>query len=74
MRLERQGAAGSRDRSSKPNPAARARTVALSIPASTKGWRTPCSSAAFSPGRQSPRSSTFVPESRVASVRAASAP
>ena len=38
-----------------PSSRASARTCALPAPASSSGWRTPCSAAARSPGRQSPR-------------------
>ena len=55
-------------------PPASARISALPIPASTKGWRTPCSDAAFSPGRKSPRSSRLVPDRMVPSKRPAMTP
>ena len=74
MRLDRQGADGSSASAPRPSDDASARTPALSMPASTRGWRTACSRAAARPGRMSPRSSRLVPDSTVRVVRRDTAP
>ena len=49
-----------------PSSRASSRTSSLPTPASSSGWTTPCSAARVRPGRQSPTSSAFAPESTAA--------